>query len=147
MPLLLSSLPDNTPSVFLFSFSPSISRYCPKCQRKSDTSAFCVSQIDRTGAGAEKTALVAGSISSALWLDGEGWRGVGGLVFGNRMGGWRDIMYWAGHRFCRILHWKTSLRISFLNRETCFMGVYSARPISVILANGRDWTYCAKTYF
>lgn len=84
MPLLLSSLSDKNPFCFSFlSFLPSISRYCPKCQQRSDTSACCASQIDRAAAAAEKTALAAGPISSALlpalWLDGgSGWRGAEG---------------------------------------------------------------------
>lgn len=54
------------PLLFFFSLSLlSISRYCPKCQRKSDTSACCASQIDRAGAAAEKAALATGPISTA----------------------------------------------------------------------------------
>lgn len=137
MPLLLSSLPDNTLLFFFSLFLPSISRYCPKCQRKSDTSACCVSQIDQTGAGAEKTALVAGPISTPLRLLGCMGRSRGGgggrcwLVFGKRTGGGRAMIYRAGHRFRSIFHsGGTSPQIRFLSRGTCFKGVCAAPPIA-----------------
>lgn len=49
---------------------------------ENDTSACCVSQIDRVGAGAEKTALATGPISSTLsgWM--EAWGGWGGGALG-----------------------------------------------------------------
>ena len=134
MPLLLSSLPDNTPSVFLFSFSPSISRYCPKCQRKSDTSACCASQIDRTGVGAEKTALEAGPISSLA-----GWRRLGCGRGWNR----HNVLSWP-----QILHhltlWKNFPADQFPKQGNLFQGclIYATH-----FCDHGQWPRLNLTYF
>lgn len=73
------------------------------------------------------------------WSGGRRRAGVCWLVFGKRMEGVRGMIYWAGHRFCRISHSeKLCLQIPFLSMRNLFQGCLRG---TTHLCEGCQWDW------